>query len=156
MYGEIDMGARSVPGLRHPSESRRGGIVGAGDGADPGDSMIDHRLVVSSVVLAAALGATAGCKSYEGPPTGSTCPPGSTLTYANFGQAFMDTNCNSCHAGKERPSLTTQAQIKANIAPIDRTSAAGPNATNTSMPEDGDVSVDDRKKLGEWLACGAP
>jgi hypothetical protein len=105
--------------------------------------------------LAVALGITAGCKS-EGKATGSTCPPGSTLTYASFGQAFMDAHCTSCHSGKEDPSLTTQAQIKSNIAAIDRTSAAGPSATNTLMPEDADVSVEDRKKLGEWLACGAP
>lgn len=115
----------------------------------------------SSVLLLAlaaggALGALGGCKANEGSPTGSTCPPASTLTYANFGQAFMDQNCNSCHAGKEKPSLTTQAQIKANLADIDKTSAAGPSATNTVMPEDSSVSDADRQKLGEWIACGAP
>jgi len=37
---------------------------------------------------------------------------------------------------------------------IDRAAASGPNATNTYMPDDADLSDDDRKKLGEWLACG--
>lgn len=121
--------------------------------------MTGNRLALAAVLLAAALGGTlgaSGCTSNEGKATGSTCPPASTLTYQSFGQAFMDANCTSCHAGKERPSLTTQAQIKANLAAIDKTSAAGPNATNTVMPEDGDVSDADRTKLGEWLACGAP
>lgn len=107
------------------------------------------------LATAGALGALAGCTSVEGSATGSTCPPASTLTYANFGQAFMDQHCNDCHAGKEKPSLTTQALVRANIAQIDKTSAAGPNATNTGMPEDSSVSDADRKKLGEWLACGA-
>jgi hypothetical protein len=122
------------------------------------DREISNRILVASALLASALlvAALAGCKNSEGIATGSTCPPASTLTYQNFGQAFMDANCTSCHAGRDRPSLTTQAQIKANIASVDRQSASGPNATNTVMPEGSDVSEADRKKLGEWLACGAP
>jgi len=33
-----------------------------------------------------------------GPPTGATCPPTSTLTYASFGQAFMESYCTRCHS----------------------------------------------------------
>ncbi len=105
----------------------------------------------------ALLGATAGCgQNSLGDPTGSICPTTSTLTYASFGQAFIATNCLSCHATQESPRLDTQEAIQANADRIDRAAASGPNATNTYMPDDGDVSDADRAKLGEWLACGAP
>jgi hypothetical protein len=78
------------------------------------------------------------------------------LTYANFGQAFIDTNCLACHAGREGPTLTTQAAVQAARDAVDRAAAAGPNATNTIMPKDHDVPVAQRLQLGEWLACGAP
>lgn len=106
--------------------------------------------------LVAAFSALACSKGTEGQATGATCPPASTLTYANFGQPFMDKYCLSCHAGKDRPSLSTQAQIKAEIDGIMKTTASGPTGTNDSMPEDQDVSVEERTQLGEWLACGAP
>ena len=93
--------------------------------------------------------------SSKGNPTGSTCPQGSTLTYANFGQAFVQSNCLACH-NRQSPNLTTQAAVQAARSDIDQVAAAGPNATNTVMPEDHSVSAEERAKLGEWLACGAP
>jgi hypothetical protein len=88
--------------------------------------------------------------------TGSSCPPASTLTYANFGQAFITTNCGGCHFNKDRPTLSTQAEVQANVSAIDSSAAAGPNGENTRMPQSGSISTADRTKLGEWLACGAP
>lgn len=104
----------------------------------------------------AAFALLAACGEDEGPASNSTCPPASTLTYANFGQAFMATNCNRCHSGDESPNLTSQGAIQSNRNAIDKQAAAGPNATNTYMPPNGSVSLEDRQKLGEWLACGAP
>ena len=52
--------------------------------------------------------------------------------------------------------LDTVEQIRAQADEIDKNAAAGPNAVNTTMPESGAVSEADRRKLGEWLACGAP
>lgn len=113
-----------------------------------------HLALLVSLVLAA--GSAAACKN-TGEATGATCPTGgTTLTYDNFGKAFMATYCNDCHSGHDSPSLDTVALIRANASDIDRTSAAGPNATNTVMPEDGSVPSAERTKLGEWLACGAP
>jgi len=108
-------------------------------------------------VFALSLGVSA-CGGEEGKPTGSTCPTDSSLTYANFGQAFVQTNCLACHGSKgpESPKFDTAAQIRANAAEIDKNAAAGPDAINTVMPEGGSVSEADRRKLGEWLACGAP
>jgi len=111
--------------------------------------------VLSLLSTAAALVA---CGSGPGDSTGGTCPTDSTLTYANFGQAFMKEHCLACHAasGPESPKLDTLAQIQAASGDIDRSAAAGPNAVNTYMPEGSSVAEADRRKLGEWLACGAP
>jgi len=98
------------------------------------------------------------CGSGPGDPTGSTCPTDSTLSYANFGQAFMADHCLSCHraGGPETPTLSTLEQIRQNSDVIDRSAAAGPNAVNSYMPDGGSVAESERRKLGEWLACGAP
>jgi hypothetical protein len=107
-----------------------------------------------------ALGLLAlGC-SGDGPgdSTGSTCPTDSTLTYANFGEAFMSNHCLACHraGGSETPTLGTLAQVRANRDIIDRSAAAGPKAVNTYMPDGNSVPESERRQLGEWLACGAP
>jgi hypothetical protein len=52
--------------------------------------------------------------------------------------------------------MDTVAQIRAASGDIDRSAAAGPNAVNTFMPEGSSVDEAERRKLGEWLACGAP
>jgi hypothetical protein len=77
------------------------------------------------------------------------------ITYANFGQAFIQDNCLGCHVTRS-PVLTTQASVQAAKTDIDAVAASGPNATNTQMPQDHGVPTDQRVKLGEWLACGAP
>lgn len=119
--------------------------------------MLRLRLVRTLVVASAGLILPVACgQNSLGDATGSSCPSNSTLSYENFGQAFFDTNCNACHGKTQSPSFGTQAEIRANASAIDRAAASGPNATNTYMPTDGDVSDSDRKKLGEWLACGAP
>jgi hypothetical protein len=105
-------------------------------------------------LLAFVLLVPIGCGGAE--PTGATCPSGSTLTYENFGKSFFSSNCNRCHGKAETPYFNTQREIQAAIDEIDRTAASGPDATNTSMPEDKGIPESDRKKLGEWLACGAP
>lgn len=98
------------------------------------------------------------CGSGPGDATGSTCPMDSTLTYTNFGQAFMQDHCLACHraGGPETPTLSTLEQVRANKDVIDRSAAAGPKAVNTYMPDGASVAESERRKLGEWLACGAP
>jgi len=102
-----------------------------------------------------------------GPPTEAACPSDSTLTYATFGQPFMESYCTRCHSstlmGAARmgaPLLhdfDTLPGITIFTAHIDETAAAGPAATNTAMPiGDPTPSLDERKLLGEWLACGCP
>lgn len=79
------------------------------------------------------------------------CPPDSTLTYETFGQTFIETNCLSCHASRERPRLGTVEEIRANMDDLLQETVA-----TKAMPEDRDIDLEDRRLLGEWLACGAP
>ncbi|MDX2053412.1 MAG: hypothetical protein SFV15_13525 [Polyangiaceae bacterium] len=100
-------------------------------------------------------------------PSGAVCAAGSTLTYESFGKTFMQTYCTSCHSsalsGTSRsgaPSdhdFDTVGGIRSALEHIDSNAAAGPLGTNTAMPP-GNLkpSLDERKRLGEWLACGAP
>ena len=114
-----------------------------------------HRFFPAAVLVFILVAAACG-----GPEaTGSTCPTGSTLTYDTFGKAFIATNCARCHSTsgrKQSPLFDTVEQIRANRAEIDREAAAGPKAVNDDMPDDGDIAESERRKLGEWLACGAP
>jgi mono/diheme cytochrome c family protein len=93
-----------------------------------------------------------------GDATGSTCPSTQTLTYDNFGKQFFQSHCLACHAagGPESPKFDTVEQIRASASDIDRSAAAGPNTVNTYMPDGSSVDEAERRKLGEWLACGAP
>jgi uncharacterized membrane protein len=102
-----------------------------------------------------------------GPPTESTCPQTSTLTYDNFGKSFMTKYCTRCHSieltGAARMGATsfhdfdTVENVRLFAEHIDETSAAGPAATNKSMPPDSpSPTLQERKQLGEWIACGAP
>lgn len=129
-------------------------------------------IVLATLVLGSQMGHGGGCchdedSSVFGPPTQSVCPPNSTLTYANFGQPFMEMYCTRCHASdKEGPArngapsfhdFDTLFGIKAVSDHVDETTASGPAATNTGMPPDGaKPSLAERQMLGEWIACGMP
>lgn len=134
--------------------------------------MITMRTILLASTAAALWLVTAGCESEPpvalfGPPTGATCPEGSTLTYEGFGRPFMEAYCTRCHdsalvgaARNGAPNFhdfDTLNGIRAVADHIDETTAAGPSATNQSMPPDGSIpSLEERWQLGEWLACGAP
>lgn len=112
--------------------------------------------------------ALVGCSdSIWGPPTQSTCPNDSTLTYESFGRPFMTKYCIKCHdsakVGAERhgaPSFhdfDTLFGIMAVSEHIDETTAAGPAAVNDGMPDEGPFpTLMERRQLGEWIACGMP
>jgi uncharacterized membrane protein len=102
--------------------------------------------------LTAAL-SLAACTSGGGTSTGISevsCPPESTLTYANFGQDLITSECMSCHSTKS-PKLGTLDLVRS------RTSQILEAAVYTdAMPEGAAMSLEQRQLLGEWLACGAP
>ncbi len=72
-----------------------------------------------------------------------------TLTYANFGQAFFATNCNGCHS-LQRPTLGTLQSIKTNMTAVKSDIQSG------RMPKGFALSSADKTKVLEWLNCGAP
>ena len=92
-----------------------------------------------------------------GGSSGATCPTGSTVTYDNFGRQFFATYCDRCHAMGTRPAYNNLAAIRADSTRIDLQAAAGDNSINVAMPESGAAPTEaERRRLGEWLACGAP
>jgi len=101
------------------------------------------------IVLALALVACTSSASSTG-ISELSCPPDSTLTYANFGQDLITTECMSCH-DKQSPQLGTQAQIKARASQI-----LDMAVYTDAMPNGRDMPLAQRELLGEWLACGAP
>ena len=100
--------------------------------------------------------------------TGAACPPQGAPTYADFGQAFMQQYCLSCHSssmtGEARAGapagvdFDTPEQVRRWAEAIDSHSAVGPGSQNTEMPPatSPTPSMDERLKLGQWLSCGAP
>lgn len=134
------------------------------------------RLDVRTAVLACTLllftmGHGGGCGDDEdkvlGPPTGATCPPTSTVTYATFGRPFMESYCTRCHSstltGDARMGATafhdfnTQLGVRVVRDHVDQAAGSGPDATNDQMPPDGVTpSLAEREMLSEWIACGAP
>ncbi|WP_224373151.1 hypothetical protein [Hyalangium versicolor] len=120
--------------------------------------------VLGAFASAAVLSLT-GCG--EGKATEMVCPTDNTLTYQSFGQTFMGTYCLRCHntalMGSARhgaPSdvnFNTLEEIRAESKDIDKMAGASATVTNEEMPPDGEKpSVEDRRKLSQWLACGAP
>lgn len=125
--------------------------------------------VPRSFALAIALGLLGGglliatsCGVFYTEIESRPCPTGGTqLTYASFGAGFFSTWCQSCHGSQslERHGapgefiFDTPEQIRHHRARIFVRSAAG----NDSMPPGPeDPSVEERERLAEWLACGAP
>ncbi len=109
-----------------------------------------------AIAIAFALGvALAGCgvEDIDDHP----CPPGgTTLTYQNFGYGFFASHCIHCHGGPNGYSsraFTTHASIRDDRARIFANSV-GENPPMPPGPDD--PSEDERRKLAEWLACGAP
>jgi uncharacterized membrane protein len=104
----------------------------------------------------------------SGQATGSTCPSDAQPTYQTFGSSFMQRYCTRCHAASRSSSERQGAPSDHNFdtldglrmtdaAHIDEQAAAGPDAENTAMPPNAPKPTsDERRKLGEWLACGMP
>ncbi len=126
---------------------------------------------LAALAVVASLGMGACSESHEhehgGSATGATCPSSGAPSAQNFGTAFLETHCLSCHSksltGAARQGATegvdfdTLSDVRRQAALIDTHAAAGPNATNTEMPPANrpQPTQQEREKLGQWLACGA-
>lgn len=102
-----------------------------------------------------------------GVATETVCPPASTLTYENFGKAFVESYCTRCHSTAKTGDARMGAPafhdfdsllgIQQVTVHIDRTTGSGPAGTNEVMPpSDPKPTLEERQKLAEWIACGAP
>jgi hypothetical protein len=95
-------------------------------------------------------------------PTSLTCPKGTSLTYENFGEAFMLAYCTACHsahlAGSDRNGAPDGQDFDtANAVKVWRAAILADTAGATpKMPPADNVSPADAASLSEWLNCGAP
>jgi len=98
--------------------------------------------------------------------SGATCPTANAPTYESFGRSFFATYCTSCHSAAAvsrhgaPPGIDfdTEDEIRRHTTAIDAEAAAGPQATNTDMPDmTGPVHMQptetQRQQLGQFLAC---
>jgi uncharacterized membrane protein len=105
---------------------------------------------------------------HEGGASGATCPQSGGPTEQTFGRAFLESYCLSCHGASvtgparggapEDMNFDTLEEVREHAEHMDTHAAAGPSATNTDMPPSSSPqpTQEERRKLGEWLACGAP
>ncbi|NNE43219.1 MAG: cytochrome c [Gemmatimonadetes bacterium] len=104
---------------------------------------------------------------HDAASSGAECSPTATATYDNFGAAFFDQYCLRCHSrelsGADRNdappehNFDTVDLIHAQREIIDGQAAIGPGSTNRSMPPSAPFPTDEeRRTLGEWLACHTP
>lgn len=117
-----------------------------------------HPLV--SLIAAIAILPSVGCEVLD--LADFPCPTGgTTLTYQNFGQGFFSANCDHCHSAQsgnregapDAYAFDSLAQILEHTERIFARSA-GPNDSMPIGPDD--PPREERDKLAEWLACGAP
>ena len=103
-----------------------------------------------------------------GAATNAACPTENAPTYAGFGQPFFATYCTGCHSATASDrhgapagqNYDTEDDVREHAGEIDAMAAAGPDATNTAMPElggsvDHRPSAAEREQLGAFLACMA-
>ncbi len=118
-----------------------------------------------AIPVLVALSSLVGCGGGGGSGTEGALPEcpsaGTDLTYDNFGKAFFDSYCNSCHAANSSDRQGAPAKLtfdsQSEIAALAEEAygevddGAMPPSTFGSQPTSDEVA-----KLGEWLGCGAP
>lgn len=96
-------------------------------------------------------------------PTPRACADGSFLSYENFGAPFFASYCNGCHSSR----LVGDQARRFALADVDFDTLAGIRRwsrriyarsadSNNTMPPLSGPSMEQRRLLGDWLACGAP
>lgn len=110
---------------------------------------------LSLLLVASSVSALVGCSSGSTIDSAS-CPTGSTLDYATFGKGFVEKYCSDCHTGSGQQGGVSLEGV-GNIQKYKAEAYKEAGGENTSMPPSGKTapSADERKKFGEWLACGA-
>lgn len=90
------------------------------------------------------------------------CPEGSVLTWESFGGPFLRNWCTGCHsadvAGPARYGAPDGVDFDTKAAARawrERIWLRAGDANDT-MPPAGGPGPEERERLAEWLACGAP
>jgi uncharacterized membrane protein len=108
------------------------------------------------IVLALPLLAAVACGTPEPLPE---CPPqGTALTWESFGKAFFEANCTSCHGGESPTgglSFERHDGVKAAATAVHE-QAGGANDSMPPFWASAKPTAEERTRLAEWLACGAP
>ena len=90
------------------------------------------------------------------------CPPDSALTAEDFGGPFVLTYCTGCHHVALAEGERAGAPLGVDFETLDKVRQhadriwARSGDHNATMPPIGPAPADERARLGEWLACGAP
>jgi uncharacterized membrane protein len=111
---------------------------------------------VKTIWTLVAVAALAGC---GGAPetTAPSCADTAVLTWDNFGQAFIVTNCQSCHATTAADRHGAPADVVFDTRGDVLRQAARVLARVTgdppTMPPGGGISEESRHKITVWLSC---
>jgi hypothetical protein len=96
------------------------------------------------------------------PATSLVCNQGTYLTYDNFGAAFLESYCVSCHHSSltEEERLGAPAEVNfesSELAQLWRASIlAKAGVEGATMPPNQIVPDEERRNFAEWLNCGSP
>ena len=127
-------------------------------------------ITVASISLFSLAGA--GCTkdgdAPEGPPArvpiqtdAVPCPPESFLSWENFGEPFLLSQCTGCHSSDLPEGTRQNAPLGVDLDGYDNARAWGSRifiraAMNTTMPPAFIDIPAERELLAEWLRCDAP
>jgi len=141
-------------------------VVGCGDasgGSEGGTSTGDAESTGSST---GDVESSTGEDPTTGEPWASLderpCPEDNTLSAENFGAPFLLTQCTGCHHSSLPASERAGAPLDTNFDALADVRAHAPRIwaraadSNATMPPLGGPPQDERTRLGQWLACGAP
>jgi uncharacterized membrane protein len=111
---------------------------------------------LKAIWMLAAIAALAGC---GGDPEAADpqCTDTAVLTWENFGQAFVVTNCQSCHAttAADRHGAPDSVVFDTRDDVLDQADRILARVTSDSptMPPGGGVSAESLHKVSVWLTC---
>ncbi len=162
MHSRRELVAGTGARVRGPLRALALALALAGCGDDSGESETDGQSVTDSD----GTGAPGETEAVDEGPWDSfeerTCPPDSPLDAQNFGVPFFLTHCTGCHSATIPAEDRQGSPVDVNfdsvdeiLAQADRVWARSADQNNTMPPIDS-VAPEERVKLGEWLACGAP
>ncbi|MEZ4741217.1 MAG: hypothetical protein R3B45_02020 [Bdellovibrionota bacterium] len=90
------------------------------------------------------------------------CDEGSSLSYKNFGNAFLLDHCTTCHSSEINNNERLNAPIEMNFDSIELVQIWRANILEVmqkkenSMPPTYELNQEEKDNFINWLRCGAP